>query len=81
MSDTFILSTINKAVKVLKENKVTGDYEVRLNIAHFRELVDEIFKMMNQVIIGYYDRDIPITTLINQINHLEKQIQKDLGGK
>ena len=81
MDDKLTPSIIEKAVTILKEHKVTGDYEIRVNIVHFQELVNEIFNMVKQVIIGYYDRDLPTTMLIGQLNNLEKQIQENLGKK
>ena len=48
MEDKLTPGMIKKAIKILKKHKVTGDYEIRVNIVNFRELVTEIFKMTNK---------------------------------
>jgi glutamine amidotransferase-like uncharacterized protein len=80
MKDKITPEIIKKAIKVLRKHKVTGDYEIRVNIVNFKELVTEIFKMIKQIIIGNYNRDLPITMLLDTLNELEKQIQNDLKG-
>ena len=80
MKDKLTPSMIKKAVKILEKHKVTGDYEIRVNIVNFRELITEIFKLVRQTVLASYDRDLPINMLIYQLGSLEHQIQKDLSG-
>ena len=79
MKDKLTISMIKKAVKILEEHKVTGDYEIRVNIVHFQEIVTEIFKMIKQTVLGSYDRGLPVNMLIYQLDSLEHQIQEDLS--